>query len=160
MFKSTRHVKKPSQPLEYALRLLAQRAYSQKKLTEKLESREVGAEGIKRVIDKLKELGYIDDSKFAKDFVENSQNIRLSGKRKIYWQLIKKGISKEVVEDAISTSYMEDNEGVAVSVLIKKYARNIPKNKLYERLVRRLISRGYNYQVVKKEVAKFIKNSG
>ena len=159
MFKSTKRAKRPSKPLEYALRLLAQRAYTEKKLTEKLESREVGAEEIKKATHNLKELGYIDDAKFAKDFVENAQGIRLTGKRKIYWQLIKKGVSKETAETAISQSYVEDDEGEAVAYIIKKYARSIPKDKLYERLTRRLISRGYDYSVVKQKVADFLKSN-
>jgi len=148
-------VKKPNKPLEYALNLLSQRAYSEKKLTEKLACREVDQDDIDRIVKKLKEFGYIDDLKYAKDFVENAQNIKLSGRRKIYWQLIKKGISKQTAEQAIAEVYEDDNEREAIKEIIEKYARNIPKDKLYERLMRRLIARGYDFTLVKKEVEKY-----
>jgi len=97
-------VKKLSKPLEYSFRLLAQRAYTEKKLTEKLESREVETDEIKAIIGKLKGLGYIDDAKFAKDFVENAQGIRLTGKRKIYWQLIKRVYQKKLLRLLLAVS--------------------------------------------------------
>ena len=152
----TKSVKKPSKPLEYALKLLSQRSYSEKKLTEKLISREVDPAEIATVIAKLKEYGYVNDVKYAKDYVESAQNIKLSGPRKIYWQLIKKGISKETAKDAIDQTYNNDNEPERIGEIIKKYARNIPREKLYERLMRRLIARGYDYTLVKKEVHDFI----
>lgn len=150
-------MKKPSKPIEYALNLLSQRAYSQKRLTEKLVFREVEPDEINKVIGKLKELGYINDLNYAKDYVESAQNIKLSGHRKIYWQLIKKGISREIAEQAIAEAYENDKEEEAVGEIIKKYARNIPKDKLYERLMRRLIARGYDYDLVKREVASYLK---
>lgn len=149
-------MKKPNKPLEYALNLLSQRSYSEKKLTEKLISREVEPSEIETVITKLKEYGYVDDAKYAKDYVESAQNIKLTGRRKIYWQLIKKGIPKEIAKEAIDQTYNDDSEPEQIREIIKKYARNIPKDKLYERLIRRLISRGYDYILVKKEVQDFI----
>lgn len=149
-------MKKPSKPLEYALKLLSQRSYSEKKLTEKMLSREIDSAEIATVIVKLKEYGYVNDVKYAKDYVENAQNIKLSGPRKIYWALIKRGISKEIAKDAIDQTYDNDNEPEQVREIIGKYAQSIPRDKLYERLMRRLIARGYDYALVKKEVQDFI----
>lgn len=155
--KSTKSVKKPNKSLEYALKLLGQRSYSEKKLTEKLASREVDPEEVKKVIVRLKELGFIDDLKFAKSFVENSQAIRFNGRRKIYWQLIKKGIPMQVAKLAIEQAYADNEETDSVRKLIDKYAKNIPQNKLYERLMRRLISRGFEYGIVKQEINNYLK---
>jgi regulatory protein len=154
-------VKKPSKPLEYALKLLGQRPYSEKKLTEKLQSREVEQKEIERVVSKLKELRFIDDLEFAKDYIEGAQNVRCNGHRKIYWQLIKKGISKNLAKQAIEEAYSRDNEVQAVRKLLDKFSKNIPKDKkMYERLMRRLISRGYDYSLVKRELVDFIKATG
>lgn len=156
----TKNVKKPSKSLEYALKLLGQRSYSEKKLAEKLRLREVEPEEIQRVVSKLKELGFLDDLRFAKNYVESAQNIRLAGHRKIYWQMIKKDIPKDIAEQAIEAVYSKDDEVQAIRRLIDKFAKNIPEDKMYERLMRRLISRGYDFDLVSKEVKRRIDYQG
>lgn len=150
-------MKKPSKPLEYALKLLGQRSYSEKKLREKLARREIQTGEIERVLVKLKELGFIDDYKFACAFIESAQNIRLTGQRKIYWQLIKKGISTEVAKEALEKSYQRESEEEVVRQIIKKLAPHVPPEKLYERLTRRLLARGFDYQIVKAEVKRYLR---
>lgn len=150
-------MKKPNKPFEYALKLLGQRSYSEKKLSEKLRQREVEESEIHSIIAKLKSLGFIDDLKFAKTIVENSQSIRFNGRRKIYCQLLKKGISKDTAKKALDEAYANDNERETIQKLIIKFSKNISREKMYERLMRRLIARGFDYNLVKQEVSNFIK---
>lgn len=149
--------KSQKKALEYCLRLLGQRAYSEKKLRDKLRQKGYEKEQVLGAISRLKELGFIDDYKFAKDLVENHQQIRLSGRRKIFVALMKKGIDSETAERALDEVYNPDEERGAVKSLINKFSKSIPRDKAYRRLMSRLLSRGYNYGLVKDEVIAFLK---
>lgn len=156
MLKLIKNVRKPNRPIEYALKLLGQRPYSKKRLSEKLYQRGIKAEEVDKVIIRLEQLGFIDDLNFSRNFVESSQKVKLNGRRKIYWQLIKKGIPGNIAEKAISEAYDSKEEEEAVRKLVSKFSKNIPKEKMYERLMRRLISKGYSLELARREVKKEI----
>lgn len=149
-------MRKTNKPIEYALKLLGQRPYSKKKLSEKLYQRGIKAEEVDKVITRLEQLGFINDLNFSRNFIESSQKIKLNGRRKIYYQLIKKGIPGNIAEKAISEVYDSKEEKEAVRKLASKFSKNVPKEKMYERLIRRLISKGYSLELARREVKKEI----
>ena len=152
--------KEPKKALEYALRLLGQRAYSEKKLKDKLLSKEFEIDQVESTLARLKELDLINDRKFTVDFIDSRQRINLQGKRKIYWSLIKKGISGEIADDVLESVYDKDLEEVSIRELIVKYSKGVPQDKLYQKLMRKLVSKGFNYSLAKDEIINFMAKSG
>ncbi len=92
--------------LNYAFRLLSRRDYSESELLKKLHSRaklleipEAEASSvIKKVFDRLKDLHYLDDQKFAKRFLESRIAVNPRGKFLLKFELKQKGIPAELFE--------------------------------------------------------------
>jgi regulatory protein len=63
-----------------------------------------------RILSRLKELGYLDDNKFAEFWVENRANFAPRGKLLIKQELAKKGVSREVIQEAIEKHLPVENE--------------------------------------------------
>lgn len=90
---------------------------------------------------RLKELGYIDDETYAKRFIESRNRSRPKGKKLIELELLKKGVSQDII-DSVNNGGPSDSE-LARAVVQKKYSlwRKMPileqKKKLFGLLQRR-----------------------
>lgn len=80
-----------------AMNLLKSRAYTTMQLREKLRAGEYREEFITLAIDYVSSFGYLDDRRYAADFVEYNKESK--SKRRIQMDLQKKGISKELFEE-------------------------------------------------------------
>ena len=66
---------KPSKnttPVAYAIRLLKSRDYTETEIRAKLDSRKYGGDIIIKTVDKLKELGFINDRRYLENYIEFS----------------------------------------------------------------------------------------
>jgi len=81
-----------------ALNFLSYRQRSEKEVRDKLKGKKISESNIENVINKLKELKYINDEQFAKMFLESKLFNKPQGKRLIQMKLAGKGIDKEVIE--------------------------------------------------------------
>ena len=85
-------------------------------------------------IQKLEELNYIDDLKYAAWHVDQRQRWRPRSKREILSELYKKGISKSDSEKALS-NYSDIKE--CQKLVQKKYLRDMHPSKIKTQLIRR-----------------------
>lgn len=128
--------------MNYALRLLSYRGRAQKELKERLKMRGYSEAVINTTIESLKEMSLIDDKKFAMLFAQDRLNLAKRGIRAIYAELLKKGVPKPMVTEAIS-QIKQDEITVAKNLIEKyrkRYARLEPENqkkKLHDLLLRR-----------------------
>ncbi len=160
--------------MEYALALLARRAYSaaglKKKLLERVRKKFKGAgrarEGldeIDAVMTRLHELGGLNDLRYAERWVEERSRLKPRGKQLLTQELRHKGISKEVIEQVwegeIGQAFGEDEVGLAERVAQKKRDQLSGKHEgreLKNRLFRHLASRGFSYGTIGKVVERFL----
>lgn len=172
-----------TQFMEYALGLLARRAYSaaqlKKKLVERLRKRgamrDGGAEGdadavIDAVIMRLRELRYLDDLRYAERWVEERSRLKPRGKRLLTQELRLKGISPETIaqvwEGDRGRLFAEDEVRLAEQVAQKKRGQLEGKlggknggkyqgRELKNRLFSHLAGRGFSYETIGKVVERF-----
>jgi len=85
---------------EVALKLLKLR-HSRRKLAEKLIRKGFPRDIVNRVCDKMEELGYINDSDYARAFVHDCVMLHRYGPRKIRQALYQRGIGSEHFSHAI-----------------------------------------------------------
>lgn len=88
---------------------------------------------IDKVQNRLEEMGYLDDCRYADEYV--SQNMARYGRCRLKAELIKRGVSKEIIDDVIDgTDFSEDVYALAKSLWRQcggdKYKL---KNKLYQK---------------------------
>ncbi|RBP79958.1 regulatory protein RecX [Marinomonas rhizomae] len=85
---------------DQALSLLSHREHSKKELSTKLKIRGHGEEEIESIIERLEEMNYLNDARFAEIFVRGRINKPL-GANRIRQELIQKGISSELAKTTI-----------------------------------------------------------
>jgi regulatory protein len=97
-----------------------------------------------RVVDRLAQKGYVDDSKFANYWVRNRFVKKGVSRRKLTAELRTKGISGEVINQAIEACGRNDSEEIH-KVIEKKRRLYDDKNKLMQYLARV----GFSYDQIK-----------
>ncbi|MDE7380280.1 MAG: recombination regulator RecX, partial [Clostridia bacterium] len=97
------------------------------------------------VMDKMHYYGYVNDADYCKTYISG---ISGKSKRAIEMELLKRGVDKQTVADALS-DYEDDQEEILT--LLKKYLRGKEhtKENIY-RGCRYLVSKGYDYDAVKR----------
>src|SRR5690606_28714239 len=80
-----------------AINYLAKRIHSEKEIRIKLQRKKHNPELITESINDLKERGLIDDYKYSLIFADEKIRLKLWGEKKIKAELIKSGVSNEVI---------------------------------------------------------------
>jgi len=139
-----------------ALRIVEKAYKSEKELKDKLILKGYDNESIYKTMNFLKEYNFLSDNNYAKMYVKDKS--RIQGKKKIKFDLIKKGIKDNIIEEEISNIDREDERESAYNLAIKKYntiaKREDDKFKLSQKLYRFLLSKGYDYDTVSYVVKK------
>ncbi len=137
--------------LSTALKKLSFKAYSKKALEEKLDA----PEAIKtQVMHELKRLGYLDDQKLLKQYVEDFF-YQPYAKKMFIFKLIEKGFKKADIEAAFESVEI-DEITMCVEALSKKqriYQKD-PLNKQKEKLKRHALSLGYSFSVIETAISR------
>ena len=102
------------------------------------------------VLQKLLELRFIDDARYAEAYTREKSAIAGWGARKIAQHLYQKGVAKEIVERTLATLQGDDQR----AMLEKRLQRKLPSVKAandYElrgKLLRYALGLGYDYDMV------------
>ena len=131
-----------------ALRYAAMRLRSQWELEQYLSRKGASPALADRIANKLRTIGLLDDSKFAKAWVANRRLLRPTSKRKLQQELRAKRVSDEAVAAALSEGETHDEQATLRAVIAKK--RNLPKYKADPiKLMQYLARQGFNYDDIK-----------
>ncbi len=107
-----------------AMRLLTARDYTERGLKNKLEHAGFGPEDTESAVEYVKSFGYIDDFRYAVNYVRSSVGTR--SRREAERKLLEKGISPELIARAILEEYPEDDaEDDLIRRLIHKKCRDL-----------------------------------
>lgn len=139
--------------LEYALWLLGKRQYTEKGLREKLSSKQYQPPDIDRALKFCIERGYINDMEYAKSFIRSRDAYNPRGRRLLFFELIKKGVSKEDVEKVFADGeVLNRDERLLAQSLVKRKARQyatLERGKAYQRLYGLLARKGFDLQIIR-----------
>ena len=97
-----------SEPLALAFRFLASRSRSEAEVRERLASRGVDAQDIEGVLERLRELGYVNDADFAAAVIRARTQRRARGRRLVAEELQAKGVSEDVAESVLNACYGDE----------------------------------------------------
>lgn len=124
-----------------ALRLLALRPHATAELRRKLLQRRCGAADVEQTLNRLGELGYLDDLAFARALVAHRSRSR--GPALIAQELAAKGVHRALAEEALSA--LDRGEQVAsASILGRSRGSGDPR-----RTAARLQRRGFSREVIR-----------
>ncbi len=129
-----------------AMNLLQKRDYTEKQLRDKLSDGDYPQELIDEAINYVKSYRYLDDSRYARDYI--TYHMPLRSKNRIIQDLTQKGISKDIYEDILDELYSEDSDAEIEQIktlLAKKHFD--PDNSDYEqrqKITTFLMRKGYS----------------
>ena len=131
---------------EAALRFLAHRARSESEVRQRL-SRRHGSQVIDQVITTLRQQGYLDDASFARQWRDQREKRRPRGQRALRQELLRLGVSTEVVKEALEDFDDADNAYRAGQTLASRLTES-DYTQFRQRLWSHLQRRGFDSAVI------------
>lgn len=141
---------------EKALYLLEHRSHSKKELIEKIR-RTTSKEAAKAAVDRMEELGLVNDKDYAKRYASELFNRKGFASRRAQYELLQKGIDKEVIAEIVEELEPDPIEKMK-EIIEKKYLRYLQDEKGYRRAVSGLQRLGYRYDDIKRAISQFNTN--
>lgn len=122
--------------LNASFRFLSFRPRSRKEIHDFLKKKIYGPELIEKTIERLRELGYVDDEKFVRWWVEQRQGRKPKGMQLIIYELLSKGVARDIIEQVLS-SEIENQVELAIKALQPRLKSVHDTKKLMDFLQRR-----------------------
>lgn len=132
-----------------ALRYLSYRARSEAEMRKYLSDKGFSDHVSQTVIDRLKDERLINDPRFAQDWIDNRVSFRPRSQTQLRFELRNKGLSEDLIEDALQEADLDDIElaCVAGKKLVGRYAR-LGWLDFRQKLGAALARRGFSYETV------------
>ncbi len=120
-----------------------------------LYKQQYGEVEVYECIERLKELGYLNDKKFAADFIESRLNTKPVSRRKLREQLRGHDLDGEIIEEALLavTDEVERKNAAAVAEKYWQQFEGLEEAERKARVIRRLAGRGYDFSIVRESVS-------
>ena len=142
------------------LRLLTYRDRSCKELHEHLLRKGFTETVIEKTIKKMKEFGYLDDQKYTADYIR-CKKYSGYGLKKIQYELILKGIDRDIVDSLIEEKFNEEEDLARIKALLDRRIKTGDRigEKWLVRQAMFLKRRGFQEHLIRKALIEYPVNS-
>lgn len=144
-----------NQALSYSFLLLKYRARSKLELTRRLKEKKFSASVVKQTVQYLENNNYIDDREFVKLFVLSAVE-RGWGPRKVDFRLKQLGVSQDLRKLTLTSNAAfkkKLRQTVEEKVVyLRRQEPSFSSKKIWQKIMRLLLSRGFDYSDVQKVV--------
>jgi regulatory protein len=134
--------------LASAVMLLSFRARSERELRDRLRRKGFAKAPVDEALQRLRELGYLDDAAYAASFAESQQAARPRSRRLLTMELRRKGIRPEVADTA-TESVSDEVAAVAAAERRMRMLKGLAYPEFRERLGAFLTRRGFSYETAR-----------
>lgn len=112
--------------LQYGLKILVKKRYTISEMERKLQMYIKKHDSIEEdhsemVLERLKELEYLNDEKFADDYLADRSRFRPRGKMLLERELVQKGVASETVKKALAGLKFDEYQAALDSLLKRNY---------------------------------------
>lgn len=138
-----------------AINGLARRAYSVYEMRTYLERRAEDKEAVKKIVAQLQERKYLDDARYARQFVRLRAEVRRQGAFRIARDLRARGVPDRYVEAALKDRAAEADETALVRARLSrrlKAMRGPLDEKRKASLYRSLLRAGFSTETIRREL--------
>jgi len=143
-----------------AVNSLARRAYSVYEMRTYLERRAEDKDAVKSVLARLKELDYLDDARYARQFVRLHTESRKQGPFRIARDLRARGVPDRHIEAALAERSPDSSESALVRARLDRRIKTL-RGPLDERrvasLYRSLLRAGFSADTIRREISALAK---
>ena len=138
---------------ERALYLLGLRDYGCRELQQKLLT-EAAPEIAAAVVERLRQVGLLDDSRFAARLARHLGEYKQYPRRRIRQELLRRGVDAATVEVALESLEGEDFQQ-ALALIEKKYYNKINNPEDRQRTIAALARRGFTYAAIRRALEEY-----
>lgn len=110
----------PEELFEYAVQCLGRRPYAAEELKTKLRTRAERAADVDAAIVRLKDVGYLDDKRFAESFALNRAENDGFGKMRVLSDLRARRVAPKVAEQAVAQVFEDRGESEQIDAYIER----------------------------------------
>ncbi|PZS20065.1 MAG: recombination regulator RecX [Pseudonocardiales bacterium] len=156
----TREIGPAAEAQGICLRLLTARPRSRAELADALRRRGIPEEVGEPVLDRLSQVGLVDDVAFAESAVRSAHRHRGLGRRALRTELRRRGVQNEIMDRAVGAVRPEDEEQRARELVQRKLRTSTVRDatalarKLGAMLARKGYSEGLAWRVVRDELGR------
>ncbi|MBM7800583.1 regulatory protein [Microlunatus panaciterrae] len=132
------------------LRKLTAQARTRDELAKALKTRKVPEDVSEKVLDRMEEVGLVDDAEFARSWVSSRQGRRHLSKTALRRELVTKGVDRDQIDEALDQVDSEDERAAALALAEKKLRSmsGLDRQVQYRRLAGALGRRGFGPGIV------------
>lgn len=149
---------------QYALKTLGGRAQSTGELRQRLRLRAERAEDVDDALARLKDLGYLNDKRFAEGFAAARLANQKLGSTRVIQDLRRHRVAPSLAESTVQTTYEDVNEIALIEDWIRRKYRMTPREGLFGEekdlaaAYRRLARAGFRSGEIIRVLKRFAKN--
>ena len=144
--------------MDSALDYLTSRPRTVREMENYLDGQNYGEYEVYAAVERLKELKYLDDVRYAADFVSTRLATKPLSRRKLKEQLRTHYLSADDIDAAMKqvTDDVERRNAMAVTEKFYRQFEGLEEYDRRQRIVRRLAGRGYDFGVIRDSVEELI----
>ncbi len=133
--------------MDHALAHLGYRQRTIREMADYLDEKDFGEADVDRTLERLIELGLLDDRKFADDFIRTRLASKPISRRHLGEQLYGHRLDRALIDEALLVIDDEAEQKNADAVMRKYYRQlaSLPDDVRHERCVSRLLARGFSF---------------
>ncbi len=138
---------------EIVLAALERRMQSRRELELKLRRKGIADAVAAAVLDRLTEVGLVDDAAFARALVASRQRTRPRGRRGLESDLVAKGVAREVIDRVLDEREEEEDVVAAARRAVAAKLRALagkPRPEARRKAEQFLLRRGFDYETVRR----------
>ncbi len=130
-----------------ALWYLSRGDHSEKALYDKLVLGGFSEEASAAAVERMRELGLVDDEGYAKRMAEHLSATGIS-RREIYFKLINKGIPSSIAKEVIAEDDSEESEKIK-KLIETKYCKKLETEEGVQKVFAALVRKGFSFSDIK-----------
>lgn len=137
-----------------AMWLISYRDHSRRELIDKLK-RDYPEDCCEKAVNRLKELGLLDDGRYARRYAADLINLKHLSARGVRQKLYEKGIDRDLIDEVLDECVIDEKEQIRI-IIDKKYARALSDEKGQRRCVNALSRAGFGFADIKSVMREYI----
>ena len=120
---------------------------TEKELRDRLRRGEFSPEVTDAVLERLKEVGIVDDRRYAMHYAERLSEANIS-RRESFAKMMAKGLDKDIINAALDSADADEGEQIK-ALLSKKYASKLSGEDGIKKVYAALLRKGFSYGAVR-----------
>jgi regulatory protein len=136
-----------------SLKYVNNRPHSEAEVRRHLQGLQVSETITQSVVSRLRDIGLVNDSSFAQNWVENRGEFRPRSKRALAFEMHRRGLNEESITQALASV---DDEKMAIQAALKqaRKLRELEWPSFRQKLSSFLARRGFSYEVIQPVVVR------